>query len=224
MDDKKYQDSQQYLLALGSDAKRNKSFDAIMRQCRMVDDVSCLRSVLNAIPKWEEFVIHELKCYEEQRDAAPPEEWPETDDYLENRYLLIEPTKNALFAGLAVTIASLVEKFMKMICKNRKLKLKKHTPFGGTEGAFEEALSPTKELKSLPGYYSATRARLLANSFKHNGGIADKKYIEECDSIADGVIRYSVGEEIRYQDEDWNKMIDGVYGFLLALLKEFPLR
>jgi hypothetical protein len=65
----------------------------------------------------------------------------------------------------------------------------------------------------LNGFPEANRARLLGNCFKHNGGRRNQEFV---DSLQEG----AVGQDIRYENEDWHALIEGVQIYLTGLAAE----
>jgi hypothetical protein len=180
-------------------------------------EVGKLRALLRAAPKWEEAATAEVNALA----AADPGQMSEEQghwhaEYINDRYSGIEETREALYRGFAVSTASMVETMMGLFCGEYEVALPRRPDWGAKKRALEVLIGEA-DLRNLPGFDSADRARILANCFKHNGGAVTDEYIR-------GIAARQPGEQIRYQDEDWTAVIDGIQSALLALVQRLPAR
>lgn len=179
------------------------------------DRVSNLKALLRAIPKWEDVALAEVRA-EESVDTSEmsdlQQQWHA--DYVNDGLYMVDVTKESLYMGLSVDIASVVENIMAMFCHEQKvLPPKKKPDWRDYRSGLEGKLGGTS-LDALPGFERATKARILANCFKHNGGKTNSEYVGAYDGAPD--------QEIRYQNEDWAGIIAGVETFLLKLVALLP--
>jgi hypothetical protein len=133
------------------------------------------------------------------------------EQYLQDQYYTLDTTKNALFAGLAVSAAAVVERTMLMLCRDRGEHLGDRSGWAQARPALERLIG--SELHRLNGFPEANRARLLGNCFKHYGGRRNQEFV---DSLQEG----AVGQDIRYENEDWHALIEGVQTYLTGLAAE----
>jgi len=191
--------------------------DRFFNEIVVRDEVSKLRALLQAVPKWEEVAVAEADAFaasDHGEMSAEQQHWH--DEFINDRYFSIDVTKEALFRGLAVSAASTVENVMGMLCQEYNVALRERANWVDKRRGLEQLIGGTS-LGDIPGFDSADRARILANCFKHNGGTVNQTYIA---AIA---IR-PLGEEIRYQDENWGAILDGIQTALLALVQRLPAR
>ena len=125
---------------------------------------------------------------------------------------ILDETTNCLYAGLAVSVASTTENTMGMLCEEFEVPLPNKPTWGHKRTGLEKILK--SGLDVLPGWDLATRARLLANCFKHNSGKTNADWTSDFGGSDD--------EQIRYADQDWNAIIGGVRSFLGALVDSLP--
>lgn len=183
-------------------------------ECVIRDELSKLRAVLRAIPKWERIAVTEVQKVERldtTRFSDLQHSWHESR--IVEEYELLDDVSEHLHAGLAVGIASAIEKIFGMLCAEYEQPLPQRPQWGHKRSAIQRILR--SRIDRLPGCDSATRARLLGNCFKHSEGKMNRDWVRKFGG--------SAGEDIRYADEDWKAMIDGSQQFLLALVAALPL-
>ena len=123
-------------------------------------------------------------------------------------FSLLDQTQRDLYASLAVRTATSVESVFTSICRQYKLPLASARPdWGQKRTAVEKHLGV--KCGDLPGFAAATKARGMANSYKHQGGHAN----EECAKL----LGIKEGDVIEYEKHDWQAIIGGVSDFLHAL-------
>lgn len=172
------------------------------------DEVRLLRSIHRAVPRWEEVALAEVEA-----DSQPAENLTELEAewhhrYQQDQYYTLDATKNVLFGGLAVSAAAAVERTMLMLCRHRGQQLSDRACWGQARPVLKQLIGA--DLSTLNGFNAANRARLLGNCFKHNGGRRNQEFVGD---LHDG----AVGEEIRYENEDWPSLIDGIQSYLTDL-------
>ena len=116
-------------------------------------DVSCemstLRSIRRAIPKWETAVDEEMATDNPPEGASDLEShWHE--QHRQDQAYTLEVTKNALFAGLAVSTTSAIERLMKKLCEDRGLQLPDRANWGHASRALAGFTGAA--LSVLPGF------------------------------------------------------------------------
>src|SRR5271156_3493589 len=105
-----------------------------------------------------------------------------------------------MFANLGVCIAACAENFIIRVCKARVVTCvnkKGQTDFGIACTSLGASLK--SEISQLPGYAGNQRARMLGNCFKHSEGKTNDCFVKKYGGV--------VGEEIKYEKEDWPLMI-----------------
>ena len=66
------------------------------------------------------------------------------------------------------------------------------------------------EISQLPGYGGNQRARMLGNCFKHSEGKTNDRFVEKYGGV--------VGEEIKFEKEDWPSMISDTKRLLSEII------
>ena len=112
-----------------------------------------------------------------------------------------------LYAGLAVIIASGAESVVESICRDLDLPIGDRPDWGRKKNALEGAISASFD--QISSFAGNKRARLLGNCFKHSDGNVNRELAE--------FAGMREGDEIRYEDEDWHKLIKETEEFLTAL-------
>lgn len=192
-------------------------YGIVMREFETNESVNLLRSLLDAIPKWEKVVEQEFADHVKEMEATlSPDELAYHQTYkYDDHFVMLGEAKEMMFAGLAVAIASKIEQFMNELCKQEEVTLPERASWGPKRNALASKMADSNQFAMLTGLNLASRARLLGNCFKHNGGLKDKELI---DHIKEG----DVGEKIKYGAEDWPAMISATGEFLKALGEVFP--
>jgi hypothetical protein len=171
--------------------------------------VAKLTAAYRAIPQWESLALAEVGAQETTDTPAMSEEQQHWHaEYINDQYFILDETMNCLYAGLAVSVASTIENTMAMLCEELKVSLPTRAQWGHKRTGLEDVLK--SGLDELPAWDVATRARLLANCFKHNSGKMNPEWICHFGGSSD--------EDIRYAHQEWNAIIDGVRRFLGALV------
>src|ERR1051325_5280866 len=129
-------------------------------------------------------------------------------EYVNDRYYGVDETKEALYRSLAVTAASTVENLMGLFCSEHAVALPERPNWNHKRQGLERRIGDRMDINALAGFDSANRARILANCFKHSGATVSQEYI-------DHIGPRMLGEEIRYQDENWSAVIDGIQAAML---------
>jgi hypothetical protein len=182
-------------------------------ECIARDDASKLKSILRAIPKWEEVAVAEVRATESADSSQMTSEQQHWHgEYVNDQFYMIDATKNGLLAGLSVAIASTVENFMGMLCAENEIVLPARPMWSHKRNGVEQVIG--MQLDTLTGFDSANRARLLGNCFKHNGGKTNQDWVDDYGGPLD--------EEIRYENENWGAIIGEVEAFLLEVVKNLP--
>jgi hypothetical protein len=122
-------------------------------------------------------------------------------EYVNDRYYGIEETKEGLYRSFAVSVASTVENLMGVFCSEHAVALPEQPNWNHNRQGLERLIDDGMDINGLAGFDSANRARVLANCFKHSDGTVSQEYI-------DHIGPRMLGEEIRYQDENWSAVID----------------
>lgn len=172
------------------------------------DEVGTLRSIYRAIPKWEQVALAETEADRQLPGNVTGLEAEWHDQHLQGQYSTLDATKSALLAGLAVSASAAMERTMLMLCRDRGERLRDRAGWGEARPVLERLIRAN--LSTLNGFTAANRVRLLGNCFKHNAGRRNREFV---DNLWDG----AVGEEIRYENEDWPALIDGIQSYLTEL-------
>jgi hypothetical protein len=182
------------------------------------DEMSKLRSLLQMIPNWEASAVVEVNTLA-ARDVGDmsleQSQWH--GEHVNDRYYDIDVVTKLMFCGLAVIAASAVENVMGMFCREHDGKFNPKADWRTKRQRLEQLIGDDASLSDLPGFSWAHRARILANCFKHNGGTVNEEY-------AKSIVHRPIGDEIRYQDENWAAIIDGIQTALLSLVQRLPTR
>lgn len=75
-------------------------------------------SIHRAIPKWERVAIAEVEAERRPPAVGPGLDSAWNEQYLQDRHYTLDATKNALFAGLAISTAATVQRTMLMLCRD----------------------------------------------------------------------------------------------------------
>jgi len=188
--------------------------DRFFNECIARVEASKLKAMLRVVSKWEDVALAEVRSIEAADTSRMSEEQQHWHgEYLNDEHYMLDAVKNSLLAGLAVAIASTVEKFMGMLCAENSIPLSDR-PTWGDKRTGVERLTGGVRLDTFGGFGSAKRARLLANCFKHNGGKTNQDWVDAYGG--------SVDDEIRYEDEDWDTIVEGTQTFLLEVVESLP--
>lgn len=179
-------------------------FADVVVRCEM----SILRSVRQSVPKWENIALTEIEALGQGITSDSDLEQMWHDQYVEDQAFTLHETKNALLGGLAVSIASAVERVMVMLCKDRGETIPEGAGWGFARPTLDRLTRI--DVSTINGFVSANRARLLGNCFKHNSGRRNEVFVRV---LIDG----QIDGEIHYPGEDWDMLLDGVQSFLLGL-------
>lgn len=189
--------------------------DRFFNEAIVQDEMRKLRSVHDAILKWEELDSDELASeMAKQNGKQSPEQQYWISEHFNDRAYLLYETANVMFANLAVRITASVENFMGALCTDNNLEIvdSRGNPvdrpnWGHKRPVLERHFSIN--LSTFRGYENVRIARLLSNCFKHTEGKADEALAEH----------YSVGfdEEIKYGEVDWVALLRDTEAFLLQL-------
>ena len=166
------------------------------------NEIARLRRMHRAVGTWGDISAQELADYEVEMAAQHNSLWdayaydPVTDESMGHA-----DTECAMYAVLGVAIASSAENFIRRICKRRGIPLiddEGESHFGIICTNFNKSFGT--QVSDLPGYKGNQRARILGNCFKHNSGETDERFKKK--------FKTPGGEEIEYETEKWDQMID----------------
>ena len=152
-------------------------------------DIEVLKTLSAANKKWREVALEAVKT------QAPSDEHGAADTLD-----IISSTYRMLFANLAVATNSTVEKYATEMCARLAIPVS-----GKGVPAMWKALTAKLgiNIASMPEYDLADKARLMGNAFKHGmPGTKNKTYVKRFGGI--------VGEEIVYEQEDWDAIFTNV--------------
>jgi hypothetical protein len=190
--------------------------DRFFNQCVVRDEAAKLRAILRAIPKWQAIALEEIATLEANSSesfSSAQQHW--RSEFINDQHYLADQTANALFAGLAVSAAAVVESTLGMLCAEQGVVFPNNRPGWGEKRQGLEGVLGTIRLDTLASFGHANRARLLGNCFKHNGGKTNQDWVRAFGGAE--------SQEIQYVDEDWAAMIAGVQDFLLDLVRVLPV-
>jgi hypothetical protein len=192
--------------------------DRFFNEVVVRDEMNKLRALLRAIPKWEGVAVAEVDALAASDLSAMSEEqrhWH--GEHVNDRYYGIGETKEALYRSFAVSAASAVENLMGLFCSEHAVALPDRPNWHHKRQGLERLIGGGLDINALPSFDSANRARILANCFKHSSGTVSQEYIDHIGPRA-------LGEEVRYQDENWTAVIDGIQAALLVVAQRLPSR
>jgi hypothetical protein len=190
--------------------------DRFFNEIEVRHEMGKLRGLLRAIPKWEEVAVAEVDALAATDLSEMSEEqrhWH--DEYVNDGYYGIDQTKEALYRGFAVSAASAVENIMGLFCGEHSVALRERPNWKQKREGLERLIGNGMDINALAGFDLANRARVLANCFKHSGGTVSQEYVDHIGPRA-------LGEEIRYQDENWSAVIEGIQAALLVVAQRLP--
>jgi hypothetical protein len=118
-------------------------------------------------------------------------------DIVNDEFYLDDQAIRILYASLCVVITSGTENFFETICQHYSIRLRRRATWGDKRKALEERLAISFE--DLPGFEANKRARLMANCFKHSGGLVDIE-LAQFSELREGA-------EIEYEVEPWERII-----------------
>jgi hypothetical protein len=169
-----------------------------------------LRSLVDAIPSWSAAAKDRLDSYFDAAKKDYGQVPEEVMDDMGDDLSLIESTVGDLSASMAVQIASTGERFLGSICHTRALALPVRPNWGHKRTAVENHLHLSFD--TLPGVGAITRARILANCFKHSAGMTNQEFVD--------LYGGALGAPIAYENENFHGMIDGTSEFLNSLAEK----
>jgi hypothetical protein len=165
------------------------------------EEITNLTRLHTAILKWAGVAEMDLQGFRQEVEKRRTPQWDEYgyDPIIDEAFMLLG-TERVMFANLGVSIAACAENFIIRVCKAREVNcLNKNgqTDFGIACQCLGCSLKTV--ISELPGYSGNQRARLLGNCFKHSEGKTNDRFVEKYGGV--------VGEEIKYEKEDWPSMI-----------------
>jgi hypothetical protein len=186
----------------------SSSWDKEWFSMMVPDEINKLTRLRGAILKWDELTTKEFDAYRERIERQPNPLWDAHgyDPVQDEAFMLME-TARAMWASLAVSVSSTVERLFGRICNSLAIVLPPKANWGTKRNKLEAKLSI--DFKTLLGYSEVTEARILANCFKHAGGTANDELVEDGDGPS--------GDDIEYESKDWVKIIGGTRSFMTAL-------
>ena len=179
-------------------------------------DVDRLTALRESIQEWIGRQQRDLAAHAESRESKEMDEEEESwlSEQRADEACMIAETERLLYAGLAVAIMSTTETFTRRVCTtagvqllDKKGKPQKRPNWGHYRTGLERKLDT--DFASMPGFPGCSRARILGNCFKHNGGRANDEYVKEYPG--------SLGDEIEYEKENWPDLIEATRTFLRGL-------
>ena len=186
--------------------------DRFFNECIVRDECAKLRSILNAIEKWEDVAAADWNDSEpdtsEMNDLQA--EWAE--NYFNDQAFMMHQTKLAMLSSLSVTIAASIENFLGALCDDLDLTddLGDRPNWGSKRPAIEKRLEIS--FGDLGRYRDVNRVRLLANCFKHNESKLTDDFVKSFGG--------TVNDEINYEKENWGGFIEATQAFLMAIVEE----
>lgn len=178
----------------------NKFFN----ECIVRDECSKLVSVLSAIDKWEDVAVAEWRASEPDTVNMSDEQAHWAAEQFNDQAYLIYVTKQSMLGSFAVIAAASIENFFRALYKDIHGNESPHN-FGNVIQALEQNMGTS--LSSLTGYAESKRLRLLGNCFKHNASKTNTDFVNAFGGAVD--------QEINFQDEDWNSLLNRTREFLL---------
>ena len=182
------------------------------------DEIAKLPRLHQVILNWQAATTLELEHFEQHSKAKHQPWWDEYDyDPVREESVMLLETERAMFASLAVSIASTAEHFIVRLCKHRNVSLTDadgESDFGIICENFSKSIGVT--VSSLPGYPGNQRARFLGNCYKHNGGMTDSRFAKK--------YKTTEGEIIEYETENWTAMIDETRALLFEICDRLELK
>ena len=183
--------------------------DQFFSECIVRDECAKLRSILNAIEKWEGIAGVEWQASEPDTSKMNDLQAQWAAEHFNDQAFMIYQTKQAMLSGFAVTIAASVENFFGALCDDLDLELGSRPDWGKKRTAIENKLAIS--LGDLERFCDVNRVRLLANCFKHNESKTTNAFVDAFGG--------SVNKEIDFQSEDWDGFIEATQTFLMAIVK-----
>ena len=141
------------------------------------DHIDVLTRLHQGIQKWEALAADELRAFAKECEAAPEPSWENYGyDPVTEEAFMLHRTERAMFATLAVAIASTTEDLVGLFCDSLRIKPDRRPNWGNRKQALERTLK--LRFDDLPGFALNKRARLLGNCFKHRSGKTDTEFVK----------------------------------------------
>lgn len=134
--------------------------------------------------------------YEESPEYA---EMDEGEDFCR-----IDEMRAQLYGAMSTLVHSVVERELKRYVRYAGGTIDARAGWPAISQQFKKATA--KPLSELPGYETADQVRMLNNCFKHNDGICSDELAE--------ISEFEAGEDIQYQEQQWENLISAAEGFL----------
>ncbi len=171
-------------------------------------DIDRIRGLKNSIDVFENASGEQIRKFEEE---VKSNEWAKklclAYDPLEDEPSLSCDIRRIHYATISICLFAVVEYHLSRICHGR-VKISVDRPnWGDFKNAIEQQIGISFD--SISTFENVTRVRLLNNCFKHNDGLVNAEYAEK---IGD-----TEGEEIAYENVNWDQLIDSCYSFLMDL-------
>lgn len=193
-------------------------------------DFDLMENLLCAIEKWNGVTSKELarrlSCLEEKRHVEEYD-W----DALADESYMLDKTKRVMYGTIAVALFAALEKFLFGLCVCSELLKVEIETKDGTEkrtitnrngdnltkpnwGNYQQLIQTGMNLQfgKFLCFDSIQRVRRLNNCFKHSDGSVDADFANSYGG--------TIGDDIPYESEKWQELIENCKSFMLQLAKK----
>ncbi len=182
------------------------------------DEESRLLVLIDVIPTWQAVALDALtkRASVLRASKLDPDLRQTSEDDLGNDHDLVLQTVRALYASLAVSIASAAENYVGSICRRKNLLVDAaghplaRPDWGVKRQKLQDALA--FNFDDLEGFVLNKKARLLGNCFKHSDGRRNEQLASQFGGTE--------GEVIEYENENWRDLIEGTGSFLHGIVSK----
>jgi hypothetical protein len=183
--------------------------DGAFLEMLISDEIAKLFRLHAAISKWHDWAKIQLGEFQRRMETKRTDKWDVYDyDPVRDEAAALLNTERAMWGSFAVAVTAIVEHVMEVTCVLRHIGLSDRADWGAKKGKIESALQI--QFKAISGVQEATRARLLANCFKHRGGKTDAEWVKMYPDDR-------IDADLEYEREDWLGHVKSVRTFLTSL-------
>ena len=165
------------------------------------------------INEWNESIMEKLDVWESDLDKK--DDSSEYDrEALGDEHYMVSKTRRVAYATVGIPLFAVIESFLRSLCVTMGIEIvdKKGNPIERPNyGDFRSSIEKNTRIKfdNITCFESVDRNRILCNCLKHSNGVVSEEFAKKFSLIE--------GDEIRYEKEDWQGLIENCKNFALKL-------
>ncbi len=179
-------------------------------------EIEYIERFFKGINEWNESVVEKLDVWES--DLEKKDDASEYDrEALGDEHYMVSKTRRVAYATVGIPLFAVIESFLRSLCVIIGIKIvnKEGNPTDRPNyGDFRSLIEKNARIKfdDIPCFESVDRTRILCNCLKHSNGVVSEEFAKNFSLIE--------GDEIRYEKEDWKKLIEDCSTFVTSLAEK----